>query len=903
VAVRAACLAFAAGAWWVQQQPALWPTSATLATGLVAALVVVLLERGRRVLSVRGRSDAFGADGRSRVIDARCASDRAPRADAPAAQADLPTRDRPARKSRFRYARAQCALFMASLVALALLGASWAAWRSERVLADTLPHALELRDLVVIGTIAALPARDANGTHFPFDVESVVSRDDAGHALQVPSHLALGWYPAAPGGAVPNLQPGQRWRLTVRLKRPHGSANPDGFDYEFWLLEAGLRATGYVRPGADPVDDVTNADDASEDRARDDAHAAVTTRKLDDFVWSPSNAVERARAFLRDRMLRMLADGHPLATAAPYAGVLVALVVGDQRSIPQSDWTVFNRTGIGHLVSISGLHVSMLAALGARLVFVVWCRRPRWCVRLAAHRAAAVAGAAVALGYCLLAGFGVPAQRTLYMIAVVALALWTNRFTSPSRTLAIALFVVVLLDPWSVTGSGTWLSFAAVASIFYVTAGRLEAHPISRMRKLRASFALALRIQWAVTLALTPLTILFFDQVSIVSPLANAIAIPLVSFVVTPLALAGAIAPSLIGALLLRAAHGLVVLLAAWLEALSGTSVAVWSGPVPPAWAFSAAMIGVVWWLAPRGLAHRWAGALWMVPLFALPPDRPAAGTVRLIALDIGQGTSVLVETAHTNVLFDTGPQYGPPRATGPADGNDAGNRVIVPFLRARGIDHLDAMIVSHNDSDHSGGALSILAAIPVGIVRSSLLPESPIVRASLRHVPCLPGQTWSADGVTFTLLAPSPEVYTPQPNATGKAVVKPNAKSCVLRVEAADRVALLTADIERPQEAALIERAPDAIRADAMLVPHHGSRTSSSDAFLDAVHPTLAIVQAGYLNRFGHPRPDVLARYDARGIEILRNDRDGAITLTMDANGVAADRYRISHARYWYDR
>ena len=777
------------------------------------------------------------------------------------------------------------------------IGLAAASWRADRRLADALPHALEGRDVQLVGTIASLPSIDPQGTRFEFAVEAVVSRDTDGRPLSIPSHLALGWYRPGRGfashddGTVPALHPGQRWRLAVRLKRPHGAANPRGFDYEFWLLEGGLRATGSVRPGR--ADDEADPADGADPDDRDEPVPKAATRKLDDFVWSVGHLVERTRDRLRDRILGVLANGGSLREQAPYAGVIVALVVGDQRAIPQSDWTVFNRTGIGHLVSISGLHVSMLAALGAWIVFGLWRRHPAWTGRLPAHKAAALAGTAVALVYCLLAGWGVPAQRTLYMIGVVALALWTHRLTSPSRVLCIALALVVALDPWATMGSGFWLSFAAVASIFYVTAGRLNlARPDdSRWRRLLHASRGAIRVQWAVTLALVPLTLLFFYQVSIVSPIANAIAIPLVSFVVTPLSLAGAVLPGFLGAWLLHAAHGLIALLALWLQWLSASRIAVWTGAAPGTVAFVCASIGVVWWLAPRGLRHRWTGALWMVPLFAWPPDRPAVGDVRFTALDVGQGMSVLVETHGTDVLFDTGPVYAPD--------NDAGSRIVVPFLRVRGIARLDTLVVSHNDNDHSGGALSVLAGVDVALVRSSLALETPIVRAAPRHERCAPGQRWMVDDVRFELLAPPPEVYAV---TSGKAI-KANARSCVLRVEAGGRVMLLTADIEKPQEAWLVDRQRDALACDAMLVPHHGSRTSSTDAFLDATHPTLAIVQAGYLNRFGHPRPDVIARYDARGITVLRNDRDGAITVSMTRGTMTVDRYRESHRRYWYDR
>ena len=863
-------MAFVAGAWWLQQQATLFESRTLLAwtIGLCALAGLAAYARAYKRSSTRVHRRA-----------ARSA-------------------DAVARRASIVRSASEGFVVLGVAVAATMTGFTWASWRADLRLADTLPHDLENRDLVVIGTVAVLPAVEPRGTRFEFAVEEVVSRDAHGVRLAVPAHLALGWYrpgrEGASGAAIPDLRPGQRWRLTVRLKRPHGSANPFGFDYEYWLLEEGLRATGYVRPGID-ADEGDEADDTATDHP---PPAATSTRKLSEFVWTIDHAIERTRDRLRARVLTVLADGGDIRVNAPYAGVIVALIVGDQRAIAQSDWIVFNRTGIGHLVSISGLHVSMLAALGAWLVFRLWRWHPALCARLPAHKAAALAGTSVALLYCLLAGWGVPAQRTLYMIGVVAFALWLHRLNSVSRVLCTALVIVVVLDPWAVTGSGFWLSFAAVASIFYVSAGRVAFAPDSSSRWARLVHALrgAARVQWAVTLALTPLTLLFFYQASIVSPIANAIAIPLVSFVVTPLALTGAVLPGTVGAWLLHGAHGLVALLALFLQWLSASPIAVWSGAAPSAWAFACATIGVVWWLAPRGLRGRWTGALWMMPLFVAPLDRPAEGSARLTALDIGQGTSVLVETATTNVLYDTGPDDGGADGAG----NDAGGRIIVPLLHARGIERLDTMVVSHNDNDHSGGALSILASLPVDEVRSSLAFDSPIVRSAAHHDRCIGGQSWTSDGVRFDLLAPSPEVYRMH---EGKPVQKPNAHSCVLRVEAAGHVMLLTADIEKRDEGALVERMPARIASDVLLVPHHGSRTSSTDAFIDAVHPGLAIVQAGYLNRFAHPRPDVLARYEARAIPVLRNDRDGAITVTMTGGRVLVERYRDTHRRYWYGR
>jgi competence protein ComEC len=255
---------------------------------------------------------------------------------------------------------------------------------------------------------------------------------------RVPKRIALSWYAdrRGAGGLPDKLMPGERWRLTVRLQRPHGNANPGGFDYEAWLLEQGVRATGYVRV------DTGNA-------------------QLDAFVPRFGTLVERARAVLRDRIQEAL-------QGRQYAGVIVALVIGDQRGIDQADWQVFNRTGIGHLISISGLHITMIAGLAALAMAGLW-RRSFFTgaqlplLKMPAQKVAALTGALAALLYVLLAGFGVPAQRTLYMLAVVALALWLGRLASVTHVLCAALGVVVLLDPWAVLWPGFWLSFGAVA--------------------------------------------------------------------------------------------------------------------------------------------------------------------------------------------------------------------------------------------------------------------------------------------------------------------------------------------------------------------------------------------------------------------------------------------------------
>ena len=566
------------------------------------------------------------------------------------------------------------ARWLALAAAGAACGIGWATWMAGARLAERLPAEWEGRDLRIVGVVASLPQPHERSLRFEFDVERAGTPE-----ARVPPRLALSWWgtPARDGqpATFPELRPGERWELTVRLRRPHGTLNPHGFDYEAWLLERGIGAVGYVRPGSG-------------------------NRRLDAFVWRPVYAVERMREAIRARIQRALGDG-------PYAGILAALAIGDQRAIPPAQWQVFTRTGVNHLMSISGLHVTMVGALAFAAVLGGWRRVPRLALRWPAQKAAALAGLAAAFSYAALAGFAVPAQRTVYMLAVAAVAVIAGLPVGASTVLAFALLVVLLIDPWAVLAPGFWLSFGAVAIIFYVTAGRIA--PPGRILGW-------LRVQWAITLGLTPLLIALFQQVSLVSPLANAFAIPAVSLGVVPLTLAALAIP--VDAVL-HLAHWTMALVMAPLEWLATLRSAVWEQHAPQPWTVAAALAGIAWLLAPRGVPARWAGAALMVPLFAVAPEPVAPGRAEIVVLDVGQGTAVLVRTATGALLYDAGPAFGPDA--------DSGNRIIVPYLRAVGVTRLDEFIVSHDDKDHWGGALSVLAAVPVARFSSSLPAEHPV--------------------------------------------------------------------------------------------------------------------------------------------------------------------------------
>jgi competence protein ComEC len=739
------------------------------------------------------------------------------------------------------------------------LGFGYAAWRADVRLADELPREWEGADLRIVGVVDDLPACSARGVRFALAVEAVQTS-----GARVPPRLSLAWYPAARGEdddeaevAPPVVRAGERWQFTVRLKRPHGNVNPGGFDLEAWLLQQNLRATGYVQ----------------------DREANV---RLDAFAGRWTDHVQRARERVRDRIVAALGD-------APYAGVIVALAIGDQRAISEAQWTVFNRTGIAHLVSISGLHVTVFAAFAGGLAFALARRSVRLTARMPARRIAALVGVVAACTYVQLAGAEVPAVRTFAMLAIAAFGIWIGRPGTAGIVWLWALAGVLAWDPWAPLTPGFWLSYGAVALLLYASVGRLREDPPAGWRsRVRGTLHEGAHAQWVVTVGLAPLTIALFQQMSLIAPVANAVAIPLVTLVVVPLALAGILVPWDGFFALAHAALSPLMALLAWLAALPD---ATWQQHAPPVWAVAAGWIGAILVLAPRGVPGRGLGIVWLAPLLlARPPPLPE-DAFRVIVLDVGQGLAAVVTTRHYTLVYDTGARF--------TETADAGGRIVAPYLRASGQPRIDGLVVSHQDLDHSGGALSLFATMPVGWFASSLPTEHAIVARAHSSAPvlaCMAGQAWTWDGVRFTVLHPTPADYE---DVHGKT----NDRSCVVRVESRHGSVLLTGDIEAKTETLLVRTQREQLHADVLVVPHHGSRTSSTPAFIRAVAPALAVIPAGYRNRFGHPRPDIVARYTTQDIGVVRTDLAGAVTLTFDGKaGLAPMSARAQRARYWLD-
>ena len=764
--------------------------------------------------------------------------------------------------SRFAWVRSASALpshasasaFLQAAVGFALVAAlsgvlafSQAGARASHYAQSALNPALEGRTLHVVGIVANLPQRMEDSARFRFAVES--ARDNDGARVQLPPQLLLGWYGSRLNGSVDKVQapptdlrPGDRWQFAVRLKAPHGHINPHGFDYELWLWEQGLQATGYVRNGA-----------------KDAPPQWLGS------TWA--HPVERLRQRVRSALDARVADR---ATA----GIVAALLVGDQAAIERADWDVFRATGVAHLMAISGLHITGLAWLAAVCVGWLWRRsdvwspRKPWSLRLPAPIAASACAAMVALAYAVFTGWGVPAQRTVWMLGVVTLLrVYGLRWPWVQVWLSVCA-VVLALDPWALMQAGFWLSFVAVGVLF-ASGSHAPANT------LWAAAQRMWREQWLMSVCLAPLTLLLFHQVSVVGLFANLLAVPWVTLVVTPLCLLGLVLPFAWG----MAAEALQWLV--WgLKACAGVSWAQWSAPAAPVWAGAAALVGMGVWAMRVPMWLRWFGVALVMPVLSWHTPRPAHGTFELVAADMGQGHAVLVRTATHSLLYDTGPRYSAE--------TDAGQRVLVPLLRAWG-ERLDRIVISHQDSDHSGGAPAVMAMQPQADVLTSIALEHPLQQlGSMQR--CERGQSWTWDGVRFEVLHPSAADY--------ERKLKPNALSCVLRVTAADASALLAGDIEAAQEQDLLQSG-QALQADWLLVPHHGSATSSTQAFLDAVQPSVAIVQAGYRNRFGHPRPDVLRRYSDLGVLVVQTPRCGASTWRSEQPKLVQCE-RNQRQRYW---
>jgi competence protein ComEC len=772
-------LAIPVGAWWQFQQPQLWSASAYAAVLAAAGLVAAA------ALALRHRSWASGV--------------------------------------------------VAAAVALGMYGLTGAraVWFEQ----SALPAHLEGQDLLVEGWVAGLPRETESGYQFEWATDQAWL---GGQPVQLPPRVRLSWRPTADAQA-PDWRAGQRWRLTLRLHRPHGLSNPGGFDTELWMWEQGLQATGYVRRGrgvAEPI------------------RLAQTWRY----------PVAQARQVVRDRLLRY-------AAPSPSAGILAALITGDQAAITATQWDVFRITGVTHLVVVSGMHITLFAWLAITLVASLWRllgrRWPGWLLAVPTPVASAVGGALLALAYAVFSGWGVPAQRAaLMLLTVLALRLTGRRWPWPLMWLSV-MGAVLLIDPWALLRAGFWLSFVAVAVLFATASPWQPSH-----KGWRHALWQMFRTQALVTVALAPLTLMWFGQFSLVGLVANLLAIPWVTLVLTPLALAGVLwAP--LWALGGWAGDALWW----WLQAL-----AVWPNAqvMRPAVPMGMAVLGAVGGLLlvlRLPVAVRIWGLLLVWPVLVYAPPRPPLGHYEWVAPDVGQGTAVVVRTRHHTLVFDSGPPMGT-QAT-------AAERVLLPLLRRAG-ESPTRVVISHGDSDHASGMQTLARAYPAADWRLSFAPPDGWVAPQR---PCVAGEVWEWDGVRFAFLHPREADYGSR--------LSSNAMSCVLQVGPPDNTLLLTGDITVAEETRLALAQPD-LRARVLFAAHHGSHSSTGPVWLNRLQPTVVVVQSGHRNRFGHPAAEVVRRLEARAILWVNSPECGAAT----GHSQQPDRvhcHRSEQKRYWH--
>lgn len=580
---------------------------------------------------------------------------------------------------------------------------------------------------------------------------------------------------------------------------------------------------------------------------------------------APFWCVDGVRAAIADAIVARVPDRHD-------AALLRAFSVGDTRGLGQDDWAVARANGVSHLIAISGFHVGVAAVFGVWLAWLAYALFPRfglWLPRPQAQAAAALWAAGV---YSALAGFGLPTVRTLLMIAVVALARCSRRRGGGAHSLALALIAILLVDPLAVLAAGFWLSFVGVAFLILFLQ--------SRGRGWRAFLHELSAGQLLMTVALLPLTLWFFGQASLVGALSNLVAVPLVSFVIVPCALLGmlllAVCPPLAAPVLWLAAH---IVHGQWwlLERMAGWPGAHWYLPMVQPLALLLALLGAIWMFLPRGVPLRWLGALLFLPLLLPLRIVPAEGAFQAWVLDVGQGLSVLLRTHGHALVYDTGARY--------PSGFNLGDAAVLPAIHALGITRLDMLMISHGDNDHAGGAEAVVEAFP----KARRLAGEP----ARMHVPmtqCVAGQAWQWDGVRFRVLSPGP-------GGGGR----DNDSSCVLLVETRGARLLLTGDISSRMEPAVVA-ALGAGPTPVLLVPHHGSKSSSSAEFIAALQPPLALVSAGWRNRFGHPRPEVVARYAAAHVPFFNTAVQGAMAVDFPADGPPRREqgWRLRQQRYW---
>jgi len=716
-----------------------------------------------------------------------------------------------------------------------LIGFFYALFVAQTLIDQRISPEFEGKTLRVTGTVVEIPEKKNNDIRFYMNIEQARLLDQGNIPISYQGKTKLGWYRGAPE----QFATGERWQLDVRLKRPSGFMNTGGFDYEKWLFRKGVLATGYVRKS---------------DNNQKLADAA--TWKLDSI-----------REFVHQQ-IKSKVDNQSAAA------IISALSVDVRNDISDDQWRIFRNTGTSHLMAISGLHIGMIAGFALLPVSLIWMLFPSLYLRLPVKTAALIVGAVFATTYALLAGFTIPTQRALVMVLFALLALFLKQKIPLSNILVTALFVVLLIDPLAGLSEGFWLSFFSVSLIFYLLGQSYKSLPYK-----------LLTMQILLSFGMIPVTAAFFGSASLISPLANLIAIPWVTLLVAPAILIAVlflfIAPALSDYPLAVATWGIDYLLV-FLNYLSNLPISVMAFSELPISLVLAAVLGVLLLAFPRGLPGRWLGLLFIAPLFLYAPEKLKQGEFSLSVLDVGQGLASVVQTQNHVLVFDTGERY--------SESFDMGKIVVLPYLQSQNIKQIDKLVISHLDKDHRGGAVAIMRKLPV----IQLISSVPYSIDKQQAIQCKIGQKWIWDGVTFQVLSPSED----------QQGYSKNDRSCVIKVSNKQHGLLLIADIEKRSEQWLLNNEQELLLSDVMLIPHHGSKSSSTEDFLHAVNPNFAIVSAGYRNRFHFPNVKVMSRYEQLGIPVMSTLEQGEVRVKFPVLGEKIDIHsKRDEGRYFWHR
>lgn len=664
--------------------------------------------------------------------------------------------------------------------------------------------------------------------------DSIVMRVEPLGDYRIPSRVRVSWFRPRHLPAI-----GEIWELELRLRRPRGTSNPGVFDHESWLFREKIHATGYVVGG-----------------------------KRNRLLWSGTeSALDRFRSDFA-RRARAATDSDAAAA------VLVAIGVGQRHLVSREQWDRFAISGTSHLMAISGLHVGLAALVAFLAAFALAGLIPG---SRNNYVVAVVCGIACALAYALISGFGVPARRAVVMLSVAALSLVRRRQINPTVAIALAAGAVFLSDPIATLTPGFHLSFAAVTLLLWLARRKKVARRMPRL--LDAPWQL-LVMQVFLMFGLLPFTTLIFQRFAVLATPVNLVAVPLFSVVTVPFSFAGLIAGEVsepLALVLLSIAAKSIELLDSFINRLVSLPIADVPLAEVAGMAWLLVLMPLAWVVLPRGWPGRRIAVLGVISIVAWKPAPPPPGCFDAWVLDVGQGLAVVVQTHTAVMLFDTGMAW--------RSGGSVAQHSIIPFLRSRGIDRLEWLVISHDDLDHSGGLEAVRGAISVGTV---------IAGESMQTGPdllCRAGQRWMSGDIGFAILHPG--------EADKRAG---NAASCVLRVSASSHGLLLTGDIEAASEHWLVQ-AGAGLASTVAVVPHHGSLTSSTAPFVHSVSPEYAVVSAGFANRWSFPKPRVMERWQDAGARVLNTATSGAIHFRVcaDVGVVEVTSERRNRHRFWH--